>query len=256
MRLVHLLAANPGPFTLEGTNTYVAGTDDGVWVVDPGPALEEHLDAVAAAVAADAAPWRGVLLTHDHHDHAAGVPGLLARTGPARVHAARNADAVLADGDRIGPFAVVATPGHSLDHLAFVAGNRLFSGDAVLGRGSVFVWPAPGALAGYLAALARLEAMPLGPLLPGHGPVGESALERLGAYREHRGRREQRLLGALAAGGRSVEELLDAAWSEVPEVLRPAAAVTLAAHLDKLGDEGRLPGGVERPELPDEPPAI
>lgn len=256
VRLVHLLADNPGPFSLEGTNTYVVGTDDGVWVVDPGPALDAHLDAVAAAVAADGAPWRGVLLTHDHHDHADGVEGLLARAGAAPVHAARNADVVIGDGGVVGPFDVVATPGHALDHLAFVAGDALFSGDAVLGRGSVFVWPSPGALAGYLAALARLEALPLGPLYPGHGPVEEPALERLRTYREHRADREARLVAALEAGGRTIDALLDAAWSEVPDVLRPAAAVTMAAHLDKLAGEGRLPDGVERPALPDEPPAV
>lgn len=253
MRIDHLLAGNPGPFTLEGTNTYVVSEPAGTWVVDPGPDLAEHLDAVAAAVRDGEGPWRGVLLTHDHADHAEGVPGLLARAGDAPVHAARGADVLLADGEALGPFRVVATPGHSTDHLAFVAGAALFSGDSVLGRGSVFVWPSPGALRGYLAALARLEALDLGALHPGHGPVGGPAGERLAEYREHRLAREARLVAALDAGLRGVEELLDAAWSEVPDVLRPAAAVTLAAHLDKLREEGRLPDGVARPPVPDEP---
>ncbi|MCW3010889.1 MAG: beta-lactamase domain protein, partial [Solirubrobacterales bacterium] len=127
VRVVHLLAGNPGPFTLEGTNTYVVADGEGTWVVDPGPDLAPHLDAVAAAVAAAGAPWRGVLLTHDHADHAEGVPGLLARTGAAPVHAARNADVVLADRDVVGPFSVTEAPGHAPDHLAFVAGEELFS---------------------------------------------------------------------------------------------------------------------------------
>lgn len=248
MRVVHLLAQNPGPFTLEGTNTYVVADAEGTWVVDPGPGLVEHLDAVAAAVRDAGAPWRGVLLTHDHADHAEGIPGLLERAGPAPVHAARAADVVLADGDAAGPFSVVATPGHTPDHLAFVAGPELFSGDAILGRGSVFVWPSPGALCGYLAALERLAALPVERLRPGHGPDGGDAHARIAEYVRHRGEREERLLAALAAGHRSVDALLDAAWSDAPAVLRPAAAVTMAAHLDKLAEEGRLPDGVERPE--------
>lgn len=256
MEIQRVLAGNPGPFTLEGTNTHVVGDADGIWVVDPGPALPAHLDAVAAAVEASGAPWRGVLLTHDHADHAEGVPGLLERTGPAPVHAARSADVLLADGDRLGPFTVVATPGHAPDHLAFVAGTGLFSGDAVLGRGSVFVWPSPGALAGYLAALRRLHELPLERIHPGHGPLVGDARGKLAEYLAHRLAREERLLAALDDGLRTPEELLDAAWSEVPVELRPAAAVTLAAHLDKLGDEGRLPAGVERPSVTGDAPAV
>jgi len=245
-------ADNPGPFTLEGTNTYVVDDADGAWVVDPGPALDAHLDAVAEAVAASGAPWRGVLLTHDHADHAEATGALLERAGAAPVHAARgDVGVVLADGDRVGPFTVVRTPGHAPDHLAFVAGAELFSGDAVLGRGSVFVWPTPGALRGYLAALERLRWLGLARIHPGHGPRVEDADAKLAEYLAHRAAREERLVAALGAGHRSVDALLDAAWSDVPVVLRPAAAVTLAAHLDKLAEDGRLPGGTERPALPE-----
>lgn len=257
MRVVHVRANNPGPFTLEGTNTYVVSDADGTWVVDPGPALPEHLDAVASAVEADAAPWRGVLLTHDHADHADGIPGLLERTGLAPVHAARGAGNVrLTDGDPVGPLVVVATPGHAPDHLAFVAGPELFSGDAVLGHGSVFVWPSPGALRGYLAALERLRVLPVERIHPGHGPLVEDAHAKLAEYLAHRAAREQRLVAALAAGHRTAAALLDAAWSDVPEVLRPGAAVTLAAHLDKLREEERVPGGVERLIFDADPPAV
>jgi len=250
VRVVCVRAPNPGPFTLEGTNTYVVSDAGGTWVVDPGPALPQHLAAVAAVVEASGAPWRGVLLTHDHSDHADGVPDLLRRTGDAPVHAARGAaDVQLGDGDRTGPFTVVATPGHAPDHLAFVAGAELFSGDAVLGRGSVFLWPSPGALRGYLAALERLRAMALTRLHPGHGPRSDDARARLAEYLAHRAAREERLVAALAGGHRTVGALLDAAWSEVPAVLRPAAEVTLAAHLDKLAEEGRLPDGVKRPAV-------
>lgn len=240
-------ADNPGPFSLEGTNTYVLGDQDGTWVVDPGPALDAHLDAVAGAIAARGRPWRGILLTHDHGDHADGVPGLLDRAGPAPVHAARAADVVLRDGDRVGPLTVLETPGHAVDHLAFVGTGELFSGDAVLGRGSVFVWPSPGALRAYLAALSRLHAMALTRLHPGHGPQSDDPRGRIAGYLAHRAAREDALIAALAAGHRTVVALLDEAWGDVPAILRPAAAVTLAAHLDKLDEEGRLPPDVERP---------
>jgi glyoxylase-like metal-dependent hydrolase (beta-lactamase superfamily II) len=156
----------------------------------------------------------------------------------------------LADGDTVGPLLVVATPGHAPDHLAFVAGRALFSGDAVLGRGSVFVAPDPGALSGYLRALERLAALDLAVICPGHGPLVLDPQAKLAEYREHRLDRERRLVAALEAGRRGVEELLDAAWADVPSGLRPAAAVTLAAHLDTLEEEGRLPEGVERPAVP------
>jgi hypothetical protein len=86
-------------------------------------------------------------------------------------------------------------------------------------------------------------------LAPGHGPPVHDPKAKLDEYVAHRLDRERRLVDALDQGKRSVDELLDAAWSEVPPPLRPAAAVTLAAHLDKLVAEGRLPDGVERPSL-------
>lgn len=247
VRLVR--ADNPSPFTLEGTNTWVVGVGDGTWVVDPGPALEAHSHAVAAAVGErDGARWRGILLTHDHADHAAGIVGLLDRLGDAPVVAGRWPGAVRSTDDT--PFTAIPTPGHAPDHLAFLVGARLFTGDAVLGRGSVFVWPDPGALRGYLQALRGLQGLELETIHPGHGPLVEEPQAKLAEYLAHRLAREAVLLEALASGRRTVEALLDAAWSDVPDVLRPAAAVTLAAHLDKLDEEGDLPEGVERPVLP------
>jgi glyoxylase-like metal-dependent hydrolase (beta-lactamase superfamily II) len=126
-------------------------------------------------------------------------------------------------------------------------GSAALTGDAVLGEGSVFIYPDPGALRGYLDGLRRLAERDPAVIGPGHGPAVEDAPAKLEQYIAHRLEREQRLVEALAAGLRTTGELLDEVWDDAPEVLRPAAAVTLAAHLDKLEEEGRLPEGVERP---------
>ena len=242
-------ADNPGPFTLSGTNTWVIGRDP-CWIVDPGPALDRHLAATEAEVAVRGGA-RGIVLTHDHADHAESAQEMATRLG-VRVAATRAARATvrITDGDEVGPFRVIATPGHAPDHVVLVAGSVCFTGDAVLGEGSVFIAPDPGALSGYLAALERLQAMDLALLCPGHGPVVEDPHAKIGEYLAHRRDRERRVIAALDDGKRSVEELLDEVWDDAPAVLRPAAAVTLAAHLDKLEDEGRLPEGVERPKWP------
>jgi glyoxylase-like metal-dependent hydrolase (beta-lactamase superfamily II) len=221
-------ADNPSPLTLDGTNTWVVGR----WVVDPGPALDAHLDAVAAEVAARGGA-EGIAVTHDHEDHVEGLGALLARLGDVPVVSAR---AGAADGDVAGPLRVLALPGHSDDHLAFVAGRAAFTGDAVLGAGSVFV---SGHLAGYLDGLRRLRELDLAVLCPGHGPPVWDVREKLDAYLEHRLDRERRLLAALDSGLRSEDELLDAAWSDAPAALRPFAAASLRAHMEKLREEGR-----------------
>ena len=243
-------AGNPSPFTLTGTNTYVVGRER-AWVIDPGPALPEHVEAVAAEVE-QRGGLAGIALTHDHPDHAEAVPALRERLGgEAPLAGMRGAvDLRLADGDRAGPLEALATPGHAPDHLTYLHGEIAFTGDAVLGEGSVFVAPDPGALAGYLAGLERLRERAPALICPGHGPLVEDPQAKLAEYLEHRRARERALLAALASGSRTVDEMLDAAWSDAPAFLRPAATVTLAAHLDKLADEGRLPEGVERPGRP------
>jgi len=233
-------AGNPGPLTLSGTNTWVVGRDP-CWVIDPGPALVEHLHPLVEEAGRRGGAG-GLLLTHHHHDHAEGAPEL-ARGLQAPVRAAR-------DGERVGPLIAVATPGHTSDHLAYVLGDIVFTGDAVLGEGSVFLAPDPGALCGYLAALERLRALKPVMLCPGHGQVVTDPDAHLAGYLAHRHAREYALVAALERGLRGIDELLDAAWADAPAVLRPAAAITMAAHLDKLEGEGRLPTGVERPRWP------
>ena len=216
-------------------------------MIDPGPDLPEHLDAVAAEVEARGGAG-GIAVTHDHADHVEGVLALRERLGRPPVAARRlAADVRLADGDRFGPLRAHAVPGHAPDHLAFVAGGACFTGDAVLGEGSVFV---AEDLAGYLDALERLRELPLEVICPGHGPPVWEPRAKLEEYLAHRRERERKLLAALDAGLRAEDELLDAVWDDAPAALRPAAAVTLAAHREKLRAEGRWPppgGGTRAP---------
>ena len=237
MEVLLVRAANPSPYTLDGTNTYVVGRDP-AWVVDPGPALDAHLDAVAAAVG-ERGGAGGIALTHDHPDHADGLDGLRERLGDPPVGAWPG----LADGDRFGPFTAYHVPGHAPDHLVLVAGDAAFTGDAVLGTGSVFIAPGGGALGAYLDGLRRLRALGLQRLHPGHGPEIQDPDARLGAYVAHRLERERRILAALLDGARTEDELLDTAWDAIPDGLREPARWTLQAHLAQLREEGRLPEG-------------
>jgi glyoxylase-like metal-dependent hydrolase (beta-lactamase superfamily II) len=222
--VIRVRADNPSLLTLDGTNTYVVGA----WVVDPGPALPAHLEGVVEA-ANDRI--EGVVLTHSHSDHSEGA-GLLG----APVTLPR-------DGEEVGPFRAVATPGHSADSVCLLMGRVCFTGDTVLGEGSVFIEPGEGSLSAYLESLWRLRSLDLEVLCPGHGPYVWDPAAKLDEYIAHRLDRERRLVDALDAGLRTEDELLDAAWPEVPAPLRPAAALTLAAHLEKLREEGRLPSG-------------
>jgi len=225
--VVRVRAPNPSPLTLDGTNTYVVGS----WVVDPGPADEGHLEAVRAAARGAV---EGVVLTHGHPDHAEGA----AQLGAPVLRPV--------EGERAGPFEVVATPGHSPDSVSLISGGTCFTGDTVLGAGSVFIAPGEGSLSAYLESLHRLRALDLEVLCPGHGPYVWDPAAKLDEYIEHRLERERRLLEALDAGLRMRDELLDSAWSDAPPELRDFAALSLASHLEKLAEEGRLPEGVER----------
>jgi glyoxylase-like metal-dependent hydrolase (beta-lactamase superfamily II) len=242
-----LTAHNPGPMTLEGTNTYLVGRDPAV-VIDPGPDEEAHIEAIRSA-----AEERGgigtVLLTHDDADHLAGVEPLgIEPTRPT-------------DGQVVAGLTAIATPGHAAEHLCFLLPDRppdragpgreaeepasyaCFSGDLILGEGSTIVGPRRlgGSLADYMLSLERLRAFDLTVLYPGHGPEVHDPSAKVEEYIEHRLMRERRIVAALDRGERSRDAILDEVWDDVPEVLRPAAALAMEAHLEKLEEEGRLP---------------
>ena len=247
--VVGIRADNAGPFSLDGTNTWIVGREP-TFLIDPGPKLREHLDAVSEEID-ERGGLGGILLTHDHVDHAEAVPEMLMRFSPTPLAAARGTvTELLRDGDRYGPFEVIALPGHAPDHLVFIADGVAFTGDAVLGEGSVFIAPDPGALRGYLLGLERLRGRAPQALAPGHGPLVTDPQTKLTQYIDHRLARETALLAALGGGARTIDQLVADVWADAPAMLRPAVEVTLAAHLDKLDEEGRLPEGVERPQWP------
>ncbi len=236
--------------TLEGTNTYLVG-ERPTYVIDPGPADESHLAAVRAA-ASERGGIAGVLLTHSHADHSAGAtmlgaPLLFGEVGGGDETSGEPGSAgltVAVDPGRVGPFEVLPTPGHATDHVCFLLGRVGICGDLMLGHGSSFVPPDGGSLAAYLDSLKRLRARDLELLYPGHGPLIEDPATRIDEYIEHRLMRERRLLAELEKGERSRARLLGLVWDDVPAGLRPAAAVVMEAHLQKLEAEGRLPQGI------------
>jgi glyoxylase-like metal-dependent hydrolase (beta-lactamase superfamily II) len=230
--VLRIVAPNPGPLTLEGTNTYLYGADPCV-VIDTGSEDEGHLEAIRAA-----AGERGgiglVLLTHSHGDHAAGADRL-------------GAEVVQPAGDEShGGLRVLATPGHAADHVCFLSDDGVcFSGDLVLGLGSTIVPPGDGSLAAFMSSLRLLQAEEIELMAPGHGPWITDPAAKLAEYVEHREMRERRLLAALERGERSRAALLAEAWDDIPVELLPMAAMAMESHLEKLEGEGRLPNLTE-----------
>jgi glyoxylase-like metal-dependent hydrolase (beta-lactamase superfamily II) len=229
--VLRIVAPNPGPMTLDGTNTYLVGAGPCV-VIDPGPDVAGHLEAIRV-VAAERGGIEMVVLTHGHGDHADGAERLgveVVKPGDGEEHLGLRA---------------IATPGHAPDHVCLMTADGVcFSGDLVLGTGSTFVPPDGGSLAAYMDSLRRMQAEPIELIAPGHGPWITDPAAKLAEYVEHREMRERRLLAALERGERSRDALLDEAWSDVPPELREAAAMVMDAHLDKLAAEGRLPAGI------------
>ncbi|HEV7726394.1 MAG TPA: MBL fold metallo-hydrolase [Modestobacter sp.] len=256
--VTRVLAPNASDMTLDGTNTYVvgaAGSGQAV-VVDPGPADAGHLATVEAVLADRDARVVAVLVTHHHGDHAAAAAPWSSHFGAP---VAAGSAAVAGPGGRVlGPgeqlelagttIGVVATPGHTADHLAFrLESGAVLVGDHVLGRGTSVVTHPEGDVLAYLESLRRVHDLGPSALYCGHGPeLTEDPSAVLEFYLAHRAYREAQLVDALAAGPRTVEDLVATVYAAVPQQLWPAAAQSTHATLAKLEAEGRVraaPGG-------------
>jgi glyoxylase-like metal-dependent hydrolase (beta-lactamase superfamily II) len=249
-----VLAPNPGPMTLDGTNTWVLSAPGArrAVVVDPGPADEGHLAAVVRAAAERDATVALVLLTHGHLDHSESARAFAGRLGvPVRAHdpAQRLGEEGLAGGDVVEldglAVEVVATPGHTGDSLSFVlpASGGLLTGDTVLGRGTTVVAHPDGRLADYLGSLRRLEELigvrGLTDLLPGHGPAQADPLSVVRGYLRHRAERLEQVRTAVAAGARTAREVVEVVYADVPREVWPAAELSVRAQLEYLGVDPR-----------------
>ena len=233
-----VLAPNPGPMTLYGTNTWVLrapGSERAV-VVDPGPLTEGHLAEVAALGPVDV-----VLLTHGHLDHSEGAARFAALTGaPVRAldPAHRLGEEGLGEGDVVVggglEVRVWATPGHTSDSLSFVLDDAVLTGDTILGRGTTVVAHPDGVLGDYLASLRRLRELGELTVLPGHGPELASAGAAAAHYLAHRESRLEQVRAAVAAGASTPEQVVETVYADVDRVLWPAATLSVRAQLEHL----------------------
>ena len=267
-----LRAANPGPMTGTGTNTYLLRSSTGAVLIDPGPNLDAHLRAILAALGN--LPLSAILMTHAHLDHTALTPRLVTATaapvfafgaanagrsarmqalaaqqtagsaiigGSEGVDAAFKPDFLLVDGQTVGfaglDIGVIHTPGHMGGHLCFAYGNDLFSGDHVMGWSTSLISPPDGDMTDYLASLARLAVRHWVRFLPGHGaPIADPAA-RLDELIAHRRAREAAILAALRGAPATAHSLTALIYTNTPPALLPAAARNIMAHLIDL--EGR-----------------
>jgi len=244
-----IVAANGGPFTGPGTNTYLVGIDE-IVVIDPGPADESHLDAIVGC-GGDRIRW--IAVTHTHADHAPGVEGLKERTG-AEVLAFNARDGFKPD-RRIGDgysieatefrLTAIHTPGHASNHLCYVLEEErmLFSGDHIMQGSTVVIRPPDGDMAQYMASLEKVRKLRLRTIAPGHGRLIDNPIETIDWYLAHRLEREAAVLGALReAGTARIDDLVPVVYADVDPERQQIARHSMHAHLLKLAAEGQVTG--------------
>ncbi|MEX5728494.1 glyoxylase-like metal-dependent hydrolase (beta-lactamase superfamily II) [Rhodovulum iodosum] len=261
--LRRVLAPNPSPMTFRGTNTYILGARR-VAVIDPGPAIPDHLGAILAALGPGETVSH-IIVTHSHLDHSALAPALAAETGAPVLAfgdsaAGRRADLAalaglgggegvdagfapdrrLADGETLAgdgwSLSALHTPGHMGNHLCLAWGTALFTGDHVMGWSSSMVSPPDGDLGAFMASLDRLSARVPGVLFPGHGPAVPDGAARITALAAHRRARAAQIVAALSDGPARPEALARRLYTDTPAALLPAASRNVLAHLVDLTD--------------------
>jgi glyoxylase-like metal-dependent hydrolase (beta-lactamase superfamily II) len=255
-----VVANNPGAFTFLGTGTYIVGTGE-VAVIDPGPDLTEHLDALLAALEGERVS--AILTTHTHADHSplarplaerTGRPPIYGRADPA-VESAEEAneadfipDIEIADGARVtGPgwaLEAIATPGHASNHVcyALLEENALFCGDHIMGWSTTVVSPPDGDMTAYYDSLSKVEARDFETLWPTHGPPIREVRPFIAAYRAHRLNRERQILDQLSRGDATISEMVPQMYAAVDPRLHPAASRSVLAHLIHLERSGIVTG--------------
>lgn len=247
MNIRRLLAPNPGPFTLDGTQTYLIGATA---VLDPGPDIASHIEAIREAQPA----LTTILITHRHGDHAPAAVPLKAATR-ARVFAPEGVldDSVVDERVRGGgtvtvdgtPLDVIATPGHTSEHVCYMTPDGdLFTGDTVLGSGTTAIFPPDGHMGDYMRSLDVLRARSPKRIFPAHGPVREDAVALIDEYIAHRKERERQILEAVAEGADNIPALRLRIYPALDPRLQRAAEIQITAHLIKLVEEGRADSAI------------
>lgn len=246
-----LRAPNPGPMTLTGTNSYIVGQEKEFIVIDPGPAIDSHVQALADAVSEAGGVIKLILVTHGHPDHYPGALDLGRLTG-APVAAYRGAtfphSLDLEDGQTVtaggATLTAIFTPGHAADHLCFFLEEEkaLFTGDNILGVGTTVVAPPKGNMADYLASLRLLDTgwSHAEVIYGGHGPEIKNPAAKIKEYLDHRQARQQQLMTALADGESTTAQLVERIYQDVDRRLWPAAARQVLAYLLMLEQEGTV----------------
>ena len=249
-----ITAPNPGFMTGPGTNTYLVGAGEDMLVIDPGPAIDSHVDAVLAAAGGRI---RWIMVTHTHTDHSPAAALLKARTGAQllgmppppfeRQDQSFKPDRVLKHGERIElagcVLRVIHAPGHASNQLCYLLEDEklLFTGDHVMQGSTVVINPPDGDMRVYLDSLRQLQSEDLDWLAPGHGFLMGRPQEALERLLIHRLGRENKVLNAVRdAGTATLERLLPQVYDDVSPRLHPVASRSLLAHLIKLRDEGRV----------------
>ena len=255
--IARVLAHNPSAFTYYGTQTYLIGEDE-LAVVDPGPALSDHVDALVQAIAGR--PVIAICCTHTHRDHSPaarpladltgapiiGCAALALETAGPRADAAFDGDyapdRALADGDGISidgkPLTAVATPGHTSNHLCFSYGDALLTGDHVMGWSTTVVFPPDGDMAAYMASLHKLRERRDRIYYPAHGPAVTNPQQYLRGLIGHRLQREKQILRLLADGPRDIPDIVAGAYPGLDPRLVTAAGGSVHAHLLDLAARG------------------